>query len=171
MYYEEFFRPGPSLATTTWFRKYFVEFVSETGGLIVSVLSFASVIMRGYEEFNSKNRMIRTLFHDSSTKRYNPNKEKKLDHEKAKDRVQKHLSSTKKLKVNFCGYLTAMMMPYLCFFLHYPLLKTNCYKRYVTKYKKLEEAKIRLADEQDVVHLIELSRVSRLLKKVEFKTH
>ena len=62
-------------------------------------------------------------------------------------------------------------MPYLCFFVHYPLLKTNCYKRYVTKYKKLEEAKIRLAEEQDVVHLIELSRVSRLLKEVQFQPH
>ncbi len=53
LYYEEFFEPGHSLATTTWFRKYFVEFVSETGGLIVSVLSFASVLIRGYEQFNS----------------------------------------------------------------------------------------------------------------------
>ena len=63
-------------------------------------------------------------------------------------------------------------MPYVCFFLHYPLKSaSDGYTGWITKYAKLVEAQRRLVKEQDIVSIIELNRALRFLKKVTLKPH
>ena len=117
--------------------------------------------------------MIQTLFHDSEKDQLDSSEAKKdLDHDKAKDALKVHVQSHKKFTSNFCSYLLAKVMPYLCFCLHYPLLrKSSFYRKFVTKHKKLDEAIRRLTDEQDMLHVIKISRVVGFLNKFNFKSH
>ena len=42
------FKPGPYSSGTTWYRTSFLDYLSNQGGLVISILGIASILMRGY---------------------------------------------------------------------------------------------------------------------------
>lgn len=46
-FYQQYFAGNP-IATTVWFRQYFIGFLSDIGGLIVFVLSLAAILMNSF---------------------------------------------------------------------------------------------------------------------------
>ncbi len=51
----------------TWYRATFLTFLAEQGGLIVSVLSIAKILMKGYSEFAIQTDLVKHLYFHSDS--------------------------------------------------------------------------------------------------------
>lgn len=147
--FEEVYEPARVLTQTTWYRTSLIQFFAETGGLIVSGLSFTALFMNSYERFKSQTLMVETLYKHSKKPRdeHSYSKTGMIDADKAKKSLTQHLQSQSKFKTNYCTYLLHVVFSDILCCFRPLLLKCVCYRRLNDKYEKLKIARQRLCKE------------------------
>ena len=125
--------------------------------------------MSGYQNFVQNKSMLLGLYRTSSRDReqVDPAQDPLLA-VFAKQDYRDSIESQEQFTANYFSYLVQYTMRTYCCCLISCCRKSQLCRRRIDKYKKFELALERLAEEHDIVNIIQLNRVSHLLHKMNF---
>lgn len=158
-----------------WYRTYFSEYLSNQGGLIISVLSIAAFFVKGYSRFVKQTKLVRLLYklsnrEDRGRENATSAADPMLDgHNDLQAEFKTTIESQKQFTANYFSYLLQYVLRTICCCcLDSCCRKSNFCNHRITKYKKFETALEHLADEQDIINLILRNRITLFLHKMNF---
>ena len=113
--------------------------------------------------------MLKRLYgHSEETDRVRVSSDIQYESYYAVDTFEDHLKERKEFKMNFFSNILFLVIGKFCCCLHTCCNRRISIRRGSNKYKKFMQAIQRLSKEQDIQHMIEMNRISRLLHKMNF---
>ena len=171
-YYTIQLTQGDEKHKTVWDQDHFFAYLSNIGGLFTSILAGARFLISGYQEFVSQKSMLMRLYGEedfSQARREAATTEfDEKQPTKPKEILQAKIEKRQDFNASYCFFTIVSFFKLCCCCFKSCCCKGRC-RRHMDSHRKFQIAQERLDNEQDIQHLIEMNRVTRLLHKVRFQ--
>lgn len=155
---------------------YFTDFLSNIGGLVITLMGVMSFFISSYQKFIQNKSTIEVLYSEeehkdsSATQLLLAQSNPQNEDEKAKAVFKSKIEQSRDFKVGYFSFIFLyVLFEYLCC-LKRCFYSCECCKRRMDRHDKFLLAKDRLLAEKDILNIVGMNRITRLLHKTHFKS-
>ena len=161
---------GAKLNLVTWYRKTLTQFASQFSGFALSIVSVTRFLLSYLQEHEQTNAMLNSLYGDvSEVGERPPRKDSSVyGHYWATKTFEKRVKGRKELNSNYFAKSLFWSLENLCCCLKSCWSRVGWIRNGTNKQRKIQIAMDRLCKEQDIQHLIEMNRTTRIIHKATF---
>ena len=161
-----------AIISSKYYRTFFTEYLSEMGGLFLSILGFYTWVFSGYENFIQQKSMLKRLYRESDQvdPEFKEIRDEEIEHlDMPVEAMRNHLESHQMIELSYFQYYIAWLYSYLCCCcLDKRLRRSSFCSKNHKMLKKFDLANEALLKETDIQQMIKLNRLTRLLHKQAF---